>query len=836
MEVGSRTTVKNEIVENFLRAIEFPRLLGELAGHCQTPAGRDYLRALRPLAESGLIENRLSKTRELEKHFLKDGNPAIPDSQFFIDAFEKAHSQGEAFSAGELASLSEFLSALVRLRQYLAGADPLGRHLAGKTADQVHGPSPAEAGDETVRSPEGEVPAVFQEWLSRLHALPELQEKLRSTVSNKGEILDTASPELKSVRDQLKSLRAEVQNFYQSFLQKNETAEALQEKIVTEREGRLVVPIKRDRQSQVPGFVHGMSSSGATLFVEPREIVESNNRVKEALLREDEEIRRILRETTQAVLASGDPLEAAVIACAEVDAHGVLAIFTSRYDGQFLIPQAGSGLSLRGSRHPLLALENREQFRERVIPLDIEFNDGAKVILVSGPNAGGKTVALKTLGLACVMAQSGLPVLARGESALPWFSHFDSDLEDGQSLLDHLSTYAAKLKALKRMMDHGGPDTLFLLDELGAGTDPREGGALGIACLETFREKGATVMANTHQPLLKLLTQEEKGMANAAMLFDEATGKPTFRLVSGIPGQSYALTLARQFGFPEEILEKAKSHLPQGEADLSEMLAKLGQEKQAAQAARQEAEKMRENAKKLEQELLTARRQMKDEARRIKKDAQVEAEGLLKNTRRKMEHLIQGVETPSGKVIHPERINAAKREVNQKLKNIKPAPAKVVVEVQDLKEGDSVLFKPGQCDVKIISADEEKGEAVILMENGMKLSCKWSDLGRVTAVPKPVAPPPTTRVLSPQALDEKGKLELDLRGKMVDQALPMLDKFLDDALLVNLPFVRIIHGKGTGALKEAIHQHLPTAHPQVEFSMAEPAQGGAGVTVIKFKK
>ncbi len=796
--------MKNEIVENFLRAVEYPRLLTELAGHCQTPAGRDYLKALRPLTDLGPIENRLSKTRELEKHFLKSGNPAVPDSQFFLEAFENARSKGEAFSAKELASLSEFLLSVVSLRQYL--------------------------------SPGEEVPPVFQEWLGRLHALPELKEKLKSTVSDKGEILDTASPELKGLRDQLRSLKAEVQNFYQSFLQKDETGEALQEKIVTEREGRLVVPVKRDRQSQVPGFIHGMSSSGSTLFVEPREIVESNNRVKEALLREDEEIRRILRETTQSVLASGDLLEAAVIACAEVDAHGVLAIFASRYDGQFLVPRAGSGLSLNGARHPLLALENREQFREKVVPLDIEFKDGVKVILVSGPNAGGKTVALKTLGLTCVMAQAGLPVLARGESELPPLAHFDSDLEDGQSLSDHLSTYAAKLKALKRMMDHSGPDTLFLLDELGAGTDPREGGALGIACLETFREKGATVMANTHQPLLKLLTQEEKGMANAAMIFDEQTGKPTFRLVSGIPGQSYALTLARQFGFPGEVLERAKSHLPQGEADLSEMLTKLGQEKQAAQEARQEAEKTRDNARKLEQELMTARRQIKDEARRIKKEAQVEAEGLLKNTRRKMEHLIQGVETPDGKVIHPEKINAAKREVNQKLKNIKPAPAKVIVEVGELKEGDSVFFKPGQCDVKILSADEDKGEAVILMENGMKLSCKYSDLGRVTAAPKPVAPPQATGVLGAKALDEKGKLELDLRGKMVDQALPLLDKFLDDALLVNLPFVRIIHGKGTGVLKEAIHKHLPAAHPNVEFSMAEPAQGGAGVTVIKFKK
>src|SRR5581483_8792588 len=331
----------------------------------------------------------------------------------------------------------------------------------------------------------------------------------------------------------------------------------------------------------------------------------------------------------------------------------------------------------------------------------------------------------------------------------------------------------AKLGALKRMVDHCGPKTLFLLDELGAGTDPREGGALGLACLEYFREKGAFVLANTHQPLLKLLTQEEKGMANAAMLFDEQTGRPTFRLVAGIPGQSYALTLASKLGFSDEILQKAKSHLPQGEADLSEMLTKLGQEKQAMSTARQEAEKLRDSAKKLEQELLTARLQMKDEAKRIKKEAQVEAEGLLKNTRRKMEHLIQGVQSPAGEGVNREKVKFARQEVNQKIRNIKPVPVKTVIEARELKEGDVVFFKPGNSDVRVVSADEEKMEAVILMDNGMKLSCKWSDLGRVDKTPKPVShqKEQVTGVMSSRSLEEKGKLEIDLRGKLVDQAL-----------------------------------------------------------------
>ncbi|HTC20072.1 MAG TPA: Smr/MutS family protein, partial [bacterium] len=384
-----------------------------------------------------------------------------------------------------------------------------------------------------------------------------------------------------------------------------------------------------------------------------------------------------------------------------------------------------------------------------------------------------------------------------------------------------------------------GPETLCLLDELGAGTDPREGGALGLACLEEFRQKGAFVLANTHQPLLKLLTQEEKGMANAAMLFDETTGKPTFRLVSGIPGRSYALTLAKQMGFDDALLERAKTHLPPGEADLSELLSKLGEEKDAAAKARQEAEKMRDNVKKVEQELLIAKRQIKDEAKNIKKNAQVEAEGILRNTRRQMEHLLQGVKAPVEGAVNKDRLNNAKQTVNQKLKNVSQAQPKVLVEVVQVNPGDKVLFKPGDSNVLVVSVDEDKSEAVIQMDNGMKLTCKFSDLGRVSkAAPvlkKHYAPTAASQILGSKAMAEKGSLELDLRGKMVDQALPLVDKFLDDALLSGLPFVRIIHGKGTGALKEAIHKHLPIQHPDVDFSMAEPSQGGAGVTVVKLK-
>jgi DNA mismatch repair protein MutS2 len=791
-------------MDNFLKAMEFPKLLETLAQDCQTPEGKLFLKTFYPLDDEAILQNRLEKTQELEQHLVKHSTPPIPRSEDFRLSFETSRRVGRVLSALELTALLQFLQDVIKLRQYLS----------------------------ILEKP----PVVFEQWLERLQWLPALKELLQRKVSDRGEILDGASAELKSIRDRLRSLKAEVQNYYQRFLQRHENEDALQEKIVTEREGRLVVPVKRDHQNQIPGFVHGLSASGSTLFVEPEEIAGRNNQVRETLEQEDVEIRKVLRECTEAVLSVAPELEETLKACAEIDAHGVLAQFASRFDGQFLKPQKGSALLLKAARHPLLALEAREKYREKVIPLELEFLNEVSVVLLSGPNAGGKTVALKTLGLTCAMAQAGLPVLTGGASAFPWLTHFDTDLMDDQSLQDHLSTYAAKLTALKRMLDHSGPQTLFLLDELGAGTDPREGGALGLSCLESFREKGVFVLANTHQPLLKLLTQEEKGMANAAMLFDEQTGKPTFRLVLGIPGRSYALTLATQMGFDPAVLERAKAHLPEGEADLSELLAKLGGEKQRMEEARMEAEKSLNRVKKMEEELLIARRQIKEEARRVKREAQVEAEGIVKNTRRQMEHLIQGVKPPLGSEVNRDKVKTAQQEVRHKLQTIPRIPSKVLTEVQSLQPGDRLFFKPGNFDGKVVTADDDKQEAVIQLEGGLKLSCKYSDLGVMTKTnssPRPLIQP--SSVMPDGSSDGKGQLELDLRGKKVDQALALLDKYLDDALLVNLPFVRIIHGKGTGALKEAIHKHLPASHPRVEFSMAEPAQGGAGVTVIKFK-
>ncbi len=802
MRNGELTTEADGL-GNFLQAVEYPKVLEKLALACTTAAGKDLLLSLRPVTDEAEIRERLERTRLLEDHVARYGVPPVPDPSGNRRALDAARERGECLDGRELAGLAAFLDGIVRLRRHLAG--------------------------------EGRLESPFRDWMSRLDALPPMREELSRAVSEKGEILDGASPGLAEARRVSRRARLEADAFYQRLLSRSDLADVLRERTVTERNGRWVVPVRRDASSSFPGIVHGISASGSTAFVEPRDAVALNNALAEALSGEDEEVRRVLRRLTERALACHPALEGDARVCAEVDAHQALADFAIRFEGHSLEPESGAPLILREARHPLLCLEAGEAWRERVVPLDLEAAPGIRVILLSGPNAGGKTVALKCLGLHCVLAAAGIPVPASPTSRIPAFSRFDTDLNDGQSLADHLSTYEARLRALMRMLFLADGDTLLLLDELGSGTDPQEGGALGLACLEAFRSRGAFVFATTHQPLLKLSAQQESGMMNAAMLMEESTGKPTFRFAAGFPGRSHAMELAAQIGFPREILDKARQLLPPGEADLADILAGLEAERRALEKARREAEGARDSVRRSEEELRTARRQIKDEARRIRHEAQVEAEGILKNTRRQMEHILQGVGTPG--TPDREKIRRAREKVEVKLTNLRPAfsQRKVRSILDEIRPGDQVFFQPGGMNASVLEADDDKRQAVLQVGDGPRFTCRYEDLAPAERGSKKFSGGrPAVRFPEGDAGDVR--MEIDIRGSTVDQGVAAVERHLDRALLAGLPFVRVLHGKGTGKLKIGVLAALK-AHPAVGHCQdAEYDQGGSGVTVVDLKK
>jgi DNA mismatch repair protein MutS2 len=801
---GEGRDLEAERLSDFLEGVEYPRVLEGIADACTTADGRALLRSMRPLDDDAERRRRLDNTRLLEDHVTRFGAPPVPDPTGNARALEVAREKGESYDGRELAALAVFLDGVTALRRHLAG--------------------------------EGRVESPFREWLSRLDALPALRSDLSRSVSDAGEILDAASPGLSGARALLRRARLEADAFFQRLLARGDLSEVLRERTVTERNGRRVVPVRRDAASSLPGIVHGVSASGSTAFVEPREAVALNNALNEATSLEDEETRKVLRELTGQALRCAPALEEDFRTCAEVDAHLALALFAARFGGRYLEPEEGVPLVLREARHPLLCLEAGDAFRERVVPLELELPAAVRVVLLSGPNAGGKTVALKTLGLLCVLAAAGLPVPARPTSRIPRFTGWDTDLGDGQSLADHLSTYEARLRALMRMLGHAGPGTLLLLDELGAGTDPQEGGALGLACLESFRAKGAFVFATTHQPLLKLHAQQEAGMLNAAMLMDEATGRPTFRFAPGFPGRSHAMELAVKVGFPPAVLEQARRLLPEGEADLSDVLAGLEAERRALEKARVEAERFREAARRSEEELREAKRQVRDEARRIRHEAQVEAEGILRNTRRQMEHILQGVGRPDE--ADREKIRQARGKVEVKLTNLRPVPLpkRASAGLEEVRVGEEVLYRPAGLNARVLEADDARRQAVLQAGSGPRITCRYEDLAPATKRARgPEASPAPRRPQGPDA-PEAVPLELDIRGFTVDQGVTAVERHLDHAAMAGMPFVRVLHGKGTGKLKTGVLAAL-RGHPAVAaFRDAEYNQGGSGVTVVDLKR
>ena len=794
------------VEENVLKSLEYLLVLDRLGSGCRTQAGGEFLRALRPLGDAGSISLRQARTESLEKLNALQGNLPIPETLPLAALVAATARDGTILKGEELADLAALLGDLADLQKQL---DRLDREKGVSDTQKT----------------------VVKDWHFQLAIEQALRDRLARTVSSTGQVLDDATPELAQARHRVRRHRDEVKSFYRDLLADPDAQEALQDKVVTERDGRLVVPVKRERQSRVPGLLHGLSTSGSTAFIEPSGAVEGNNKLREALLMEEAETARALAEATRAVLVHREALDRAFRAVAEVDAHGALARFTADYDGAAILPERGAVPALRQARHPLLSLQAGKDFRDKVVPLDLAFDASVRGVLVSGPNAGGKTAALKTLGLTCLMAQAGMPVLATGLTVLPFLSRMDSDLPDEQDLENHLSTFAAKLTALKRMMESAAPGGLVLLDELGSGTDPREGGALGLAVLEKLTASGALVFASTHQPELKRLAVEAPGLANAAMVYDEATGKPTYRLVQGLPGQSHALGLAKEVGFPPDVLERAQGLLPAGEADLSALLEKASQEKLLAEAARREAETARSDAQKLRADLAEARKKSKDEAKEIRDLARQEASGLVKNARRQVEHLVQGLGAAPLAGRDPGKFKEARKALNEKLKHLEIPAGQRPQASMSLAPGDPVVVKSSGLRGRLEAADDGKAQATVRLEGGMKVTCDYGELEAVAEK----AEPHKVFVRGPQA-SGSGKLEVDVRGCRLDEAIRIVDKFLDDALVAGQPFARILHGKGTGQLRKGLHEHLKDHPAGYEFRIGEWGEGDFGVTIVDINR
>ena len=845
----------SEIDARSLELLEFPQVLRRAAGHAATPMGRERLLSLRPSTTLAEARRRQEQTTQMRR-LLEAGGDAARIPLHVPDVRELAQRAGVGGGLSgpdllQVAAAAEELTRLGRhLQQWAGGEQPLAPALAP--------------------------------WVARLPDLTPIVRLIRRAVDDDGSVRDTASAELSAIRTRLRRAQARVQEALQAFIHSPAGRRALQEPIVTLRAGRYVVPVRQECREWVPGIVHDASASGATLFVEPFSVVEANNAVRTEQAREAAEVERILRELSRAVGERAAELMQALEAAGELDAMAALARYS--LESRCVEPALNDRgrVQLRGARHPLLA--------EPVVPIDIAVGDRFSVLVITGPNTGGKTVAMKTVGLLCAMAASGMHVPAEPGSEVAVFREIWVDVGDHQSVTDNLSTFSAHLRRILPVLERADPHTLVLLDELGAGTDPEEGAALAAAILEHLLRLGARVVVTTHLGDLKLMAHQVPGMANASVTFDVERLAPTYRLVVGSPGPSQALAIAARLGMPAAILEAARARLGQGrlaaDAVIRELQATLEQTRrrlEEASLARDEAERLRRHARQA-LEAVEARRA------RVVEQAREEAAQILRHLRREVEALLEQAKEAAARADLEDlrrlraSVSALRARAEEELQSLAGAAPDGVGPDEAVAEPGHPPADPGSGLLAFGSRGEPAAEPIPLgflrvperPQVGMAVWVAplgrygqvesppdeqdqlWVRVGAVrTRVPRRalrMAGPPGTQSVpgqaalasvgepgrpagehSRQTLERAAELpaQLDLRGLTSEEAVARLDKYLDDCLLAGATRVRVIHGHGTGALRQAVRSYLKGSRVVKRFAPAPAQEGGDGATVVE---
>ncbi len=675
----------------------------------------------------------------------------------------------------------------------------------------------------------------------RLHPLPALRSTLSRSFDPAGELLDTASPRLGALRATVRMAYDRLRRRLDSLVG-SELGSALQEPIVTLRNGRYVVPIRAEARGRVKGIVHDASGSGATLFVEPLVVVELGNAWREAQAAVEEEEGRILDELSALVAANGLMLRETLDALAQFDFWAAKAQLAAEMDGTRAETSDRSDIVLLSARHPGLT--------GRVVPIDIRLGEGYTALVITGPNTGGKTVTLRTLGLLALMHQAGLHVPAETGSRLPVLRDVFADIGDEQSIAQSLSTFSGHLRSIIRIVEHAGPGTLVLLDELGAGTDPTEGSALAQALLEHFIRSGALVAATTHYAEIKVYAHETPQARNASVAFDLETLSPTYRLTIGLPGGSQAFAIAERLGLPNAIVADARSRLTENQQAFESTLASIRRQEDeiavAVERARAAEAKAADALRTAEEERRRARRE-RDEAVRAARD---EAQRLVDQLREDVAGMRHKLERET---ITAPAIDAALARADQTLERLpqsRPEAERPLapVEPRAWRLGERARSRSGGWEGRI-AALEKGGTRATLEAGGMRVSVGVDDLelaigptggggtaGGATGSGRPSAPrgeAPSGITSMRLARARSVASSLDLRGARVDEALDALSRYLDDASLAGLDQVTVIHGMGTGALRDAVRA-LAGSHPLVRgFRAGERGEGGDGATIVK---
>mgnify|MGYP000268295237 CR=1 FL=1 len=793
-----------------LTILEYPKILERLAAYCDFSASRELALALQPTDSLNLARAWLTETKEAR--LLLDTSDAT------IGGAHDIRPQADLARRGGVLEPIDFLD----IKSTLIASRNLKKLLERRATDC---PRLAEMALSLVM-PQGLVDAISR------------------TISDKGEVLDSASPRLAALRAQVRTAHERLMSRLQRYITDSQTAAMLQEAIITQRDGRYVIPLRAEFKGRIKAIVHDQSSSGATLFVEPLAVVELNNTYRELQLAERDEERRVLAELSAQVGMQAEALIAGVQALANLDLAFAKAKYAEslRASEPILHPLKEKSQSekhrppilcrLLNARHPLLDPLS-------VVPISVDLAPGIRAMVITGPNTGGKTVTLKTIGLMVLMAQSGLHIPAQSGSELACFDDVWADIGDEQSIEQSLSTFSGHMTNIVRILKQATPHSLVILDELGAGTDPQEGAALARAILSRFLEAGITTLVATHYPELKTFAHSTPGVVNASLEFDVRTLRPTYKLTIGLPGRSNALEIAARLGLPEDVIAAARSEIHPDELRADKLLDDIRKERNRAGREREKAEKERQKTEALNRELEKRLEAIEEERLQVIARARAEAELELEVLKRNIENLkaqlkkarqpletLKEIEEKVEAVEERIQTPIGRRKSNVRQPALKPA----------FRLGERVIV--GRLNAEGVVTTLGESEAEVQVGN-LRLRVDLSELRRKSeegesgSVSKPVEKEsPSPLMLNPWP---SPGIELDVRGKTADEALVSLDRYLEQAYLARLLFARIIHGKGTGKLRQVLRDALRN-HPYVlSFEDGTPQEGGDGVTVIKIR-
>ena len=800
-----------------LSVLEYPKVLERLKAFCDFSASMELARSLEPTDSYDLALARLTETSEARRLFSTNDNIGIGGAHDIRAAVDLA-ARGGVLDPQQLLDVK---STLISSRE-------LKKSLERKT-------------DEFPR-------------LAQLAAgLPEshgLVDSISRVLSDRGEVLDSASPKLGTLRREIKIAHDRLMSRLQRYL--TESANKLQEPIITQRDGRYVIPLRAEFKGQIKAIVHDQSSSGATLFVEPLPIVELNNHMRELQLQERDEERRILYELSAQIAEYRDEITYGVENLAMLDLVFAKAKYADELkasapvlhkietrkqkdETQAQATQRKPSIRLNQARHPLLDPQT-------VVPIDVDPQPGTRAIVITGPNTGGKTVSLKTVGLLVLMAQSGLHVPAHSGSELPCFHAVYADIGDEQSIEQSLSTFSGHITNIIRILKEIDQRSLVIFDELGAGTDPQEGAALARAILNFLLETGCTTLVATHYPELKTFAHSTEGVVNASLEFDIKTLRPTYHLTIGLPGRSNALLIAQRLGLPQPIIESAKGEINPDDLRADKLLDDIRKERNRTSRERQKLEKARDRLEAQTKEIEKRLEKIEDERREVLAKARAEGELEVAILRRNIDSLKSQLKKARQPLDAIKTIEEKIEQVEQKIEAPieRKTDQSLVSNLQSLKLGERVTVSTLNTEGVITALGESDAEVQI---GSLRVRARLADLvrkGRAEERPeekkeekKLVAEGSGRAALSST---RSPGIELNLRGKLVEDGLEELDRYLEKAYSSGLLFVRIVHGKGTGKLREAVRNALKSS-PYVEsFEEPKDSEGGAGVTVAKMAK